>query len=143
MSNLEMLEKITQGTDAVETVTIKIDDEDVEFLLRPLTSGELTRLQTLEKKGFVMKVGVNGAGKRQSVTSNTDVDVNAGEFNRYQSEAMFKAIAWSLSTGGENVTEDMIQNLPPSVPEQLFNEVIRISKLSDNDLTVIKTFRKN
>ena len=133
MNNNEILEKLTLGKEQVETV--KIDDVDIE--LRPLTSGELSKLQAIEKKGFVMKIGVNQQGKRQTVNTN-DVDVNAGDFNEYQTEAMYKAIAWSM-----DINEETVRDFKVGLPEKIFKEVIRISQLSDNDLTVIKQFRKN
>ena len=139
MSNLEMLERLTKGVEATETITI--NDEEVE--IRPLTSGELSKLQTIEKKGFVMKVGVGANGKRTNVqTSNTDVDINAGDFTQYQSEALFKAVAWGLSIGKEKVNPEQVEALPAGIPEQIFNEIVRISNIKDNDLTIIKNFRK-
>ena len=139
MSNLEMLERLTKGVEATEMITV--DGEEVE--IRPLTSGELSELQTIEKKGFIMKVGVGAKGKRTSVeTSNTDVDINAGDFTHYQSEALYKAVAYGLSVGGEKVKPEQIQNLPTGIPEQIFNEIVRISNLTNNDLTIIKNFRK-
>lgn len=132
MNNNEILEKLTLGKDKTETV--KIDDVDIE--LRPLTSGELTKLQSLEKQGFTMKVGVNGHGKKQNVQTN-DIDINAGEFNKFQTEAMYKAVAWSMGIDEKHVSEFKV-----GVPEKIFKEVVRISELSDNDLTIIKQFRK-
>jgi hypothetical protein len=139
MSNLEMLERLTKGIEATEVITV--NGEEVE--IRPLTSGELSKLQTIEKKGFVMKVGVGANGKRTSVeTSNTDVDINAGDFTHYQSEALYKAVAYGLSIDGEKIKPEQIQNLPTGIPEQIFNEIVRISNLTNNDLTIIKNFRK-
>ena len=139
MSNLEMLERLTKGVEATET--IEIGGEEVE--IRPLTSGELSKLQTIEKKGFVMKVGVGANGKRTSVnTSNTDVDINAGDFTQYQSEALYKAVAWGLSIGNDKVKPEQVEALPAGIPEQIFNEIVRISNIKDNDLTIIKNFRK-
>ena len=43
MNNQEIIEKLTLGKDATETVTI--DGDEIE--LRPLTSGELSKLQSL------------------------------------------------------------------------------------------------
>ena len=144
MSNNEMLQKITLGTEATETITIEVNGTEAEFKIRPLTSGELSKLQTMEKQGFKMKVGVNPQGKRQNVQSNmTDVNVNAGEFNEHQNEAMYTAIAWGLSVDKETIKPSAIKELPTGVPEQLFEHIITISQLSDEDLTVIKTFRKN
>ena len=134
-----MLERLTKGVEATETITIN----DEEITIRPLTSGELSKLQTIEKKGFVMKVGVGANGKRTSVnTSNTDVDINAGDFTKYQSEALFKAVAWGLSIGKEQVKPEQVERLPAGIPEQIFNEIVRISNIKDNDLTIIKNFRK-
>jgi len=132
MNDKETLEKLTLGKDRTEVVKVK----DVEVTLRPLTAGELSKLQAIEKKGFTMKIGVNGQGKRQSMQTN-DVDVNAGEFNEYQAEAMYKAIAWSM-----DINEDAVKDFAVGVPEEIFGHVVRISSLSDDDLTVIKTFRK-
>lgn len=129
MNNTEIIEKLTLGKDTIETVTV--DDVDIE--LRPLTSGELSKLQSLEKQGFKMKVGVNQQGKRP----NNDVDVNAGEFNKYQTEAMYKAVAWSMG-----IKEDQVKEFKVGLPERIFSEVISISNLSDDDLTSVKQFRK-
>ena len=129
MNNNDILEKLTLGKDKTETVTI----EDVEIELRPLTSGELAKLQSIEKQGFTMKVGINNQGKRP----NNDVDVNAGEFNKYQTEAMYKAVAWSMG-----IDEKKVADFDVGIPEKIFNEVVRISNLSDNDLTSIKQFRQ-
>lgn len=137
MSNLEMLERLTKGVEATET--IEIGGEEVE--IRPLTSGELSKLQTIEKKGFVMKVGVGANGKRPN-TNMSDVDINAGDFTQYQSEALYKAVAWGLSIGKEKVNPEQVEALPAGIPEQIFNEIVRISNIKDNDLTIIKNFRK-
>ena len=138
MSNLEMLTKLTVGKDLTEDCTIDVNGEEITITLRPLTSGELAQLQTIEKKVFVMKVGVGAHGKRTNVqTNNTDVDINAGDFTQYQNEALFKAVAWSMG-----VDEDEVKGFLPGVPEQLFAHVVRLSNIKDNDLTIIKNFRK-
>ena len=139
MSNLEIIDKLVLGTKAIETITIN----DEEIMIRPLSSGELSKLQVIEKKGFSMKVGLGAQGKRTNVqTNNTDVDINAGEFTKYQSEALYKAVAWGLSVDGETVNPEQVEQLPAGVPETIFKEIVRISNLSKDDLTIIKNFRK-
>lgn len=133
-----MISRLTKGIEATEVITV--NGEEIE--IRPLTSGELSELQTIEKKGFVMKVGVGANGKRANVANMSDVDINAGDFTHYQSEALFKAVAYGLSIDGEKIKPEQIQNLPTGVPEQIFNEIVRISNLTNNDLTIIKNFRK-
>ena len=147
MSNLEMLQKLALGTKNTETVKIT-DDEgtDYDFTLRPLTDGELTSLQILEKKPYTMKIKVNRNGQPETVNREddpeSDMDVDMGDFTESQAKAMYTAIAWSLSIEGEKVPVQAIKDLGKGVPELLFNEVIRISKLTDKDLTAIKNFRK-
>ena len=133
MNNNEIISKLTLGKDKIETVTIN----DVEIELRPLTSGELSKLQTIEKKGFVMKIGMQN-GKRTSTQTNlSDMDINAGEFTQYQNEALFKAVAWSMG-----IEPEQVESFIPGVPEAIFTEVVRISNLKDKDLTIIKNFRQ-
>ena len=141
MKNLEAIKKLTLGTELVSEVKIEYENEDYAFTMRPLTDGELTKLQAIEKKPLVVKVGMQN-GKRTSVQSN-DVDINTGEFTEAQYEAMYNAIALSLSVDGETVTTNDIKGLPAGLPQVIFEQVIRISKLSDEDLTIIKSFRKN
>ena len=83
-----------------------------------------------------MKIGMQN-GKRTSTSTNmSDMDINAGEFTQYQNEALFKAVAWSMG-----ITPEQVEEFIPGVPEQIFNEVVRISNLQDKDLTIIKNFR--
>ena len=135
-NNTELLEKLTLGKDKTEIVTIEVNGEDQEIELRPLTSGELSKLQTIEKQGFVMRIGMNN-GKRTSTTNLSDMDINAGEFTKYQNEALYKAVAWSMG-----VKPEQVEQFIPGVPEQIFEEVVKISNLNDKDLTIIKNFRQ-
>ena len=135
-NNTELLEKLTLGKDKKELVIIEVNGEDQEIELRPLTSGELSKLQTIEKQGFVMRIGMNN-GKRTSATNMSDMDINAGEFTKYQNEALYKAVAWSMGLKPEQVEEFI-----PGLPEKIFSEVVRISNLDDKDLTIIKNFRQ-
>ena len=138
-----MIQKLTLGTEDIQTVNITWEDEELEFRLRPLTSGELSKLQVIEKKPLQIKVNMRN-GKREAVQSNmNDVDINTGEFTEAQSEAMYKAVALSMSVDGEKVTTDEVRNMIVGLPELLFTEVINVSRLSDNDLTMVKQFRKN
>ena len=144
-SNLEMLQKLTLGKEAVETVTIEFEDTKADFTIRPLTSGELSKLQAIEKKKLNVKVALeNGKRKKTTVSEDDakvqDVNINTGEFTESQSEAMYKAIAWSLSVDDETIPVEVVKDMMPGMPEILFEHVIRISKLTESDLTSIKSF---
>ena len=82
-----------------------------------------------------MKVGVNPTGKKQMQTN--DIDVNASDLTKYQMEAMYTAIAWSM-----DIDKKAVEEFAVGIPEKIFMEVVRISNLSDTDLTSIKQFRK-
>ena len=137
MSNLEMINRLTKGVEATEIITV----EGVDIEIRPLTSGELSELQRIENKGFVMKLGINPNSRKQKMDMN-DIDINAGDFNQCQNEAMYKAVALGLSIGDEKISIAQVQELPPGAPEQIFNEIIRISKITEKDLIIVKNFRK-
>lgn len=139
MNNLDIIRKLSLGTDDTETVTLNFEDETIELTMRPLTDGELTKLQTIEKKPLTVTVGMQN-GKRTSVHTN-DVDINTGEFTEAQNEAMYEAIALSLSVNEDTVTADDIRELKAGLPGVIFKEVIRISKLSQEDLTLVKSFQ--
>lgn len=141
MKNIDVIKKITLGTDDHETVKIDYDGTELDFTIRPLTSGELSKLQAIEKKPLIVKVGMQN-GKRVSTNVN-DVDINTGEFTEAQNEAMYNAIALSLSVDGEKIKVDDIKGMPAGLPELIFDKIITVSKLNDTDLTVIKQFRKD
>ena len=142
-NNLEAIRKLSLGTEDTQLVKIEYEGEEYELTMRPLTDGELTRIQSIEKKPLVVKVGMQN-GQRTSVQSNiNDVDINTGEFTEAQNNAMYEAIALSLSVDGETVIADDIKEMKAGLPGIIFEQVIRISQLSDDDLTLIKTFRKN
>ena len=137
-NNNDILAKLTLGKEQTEEVTIEYEDEKTTITLRPLTSGELSKLQSIEKQPFHVKIGMQN-GKRTTMQSNMqDMDVNTAEFTEAQNEAMYTAIAWSM-----NIKTEQVKEFYPGVPELIFEQIIRVSKLSDEDLTVIKTFRKN
>ena len=142
MSNSELIEKLTLGKEALETVKVKTDDTTIDVTLRPLSDGELSKLKSMEQKSLIVKVGVNSDGKRESVKTN-NVDINTGEFTEAQAKTMYHAVAWSMSVNGEKYTPEMIEGLMPGVPGQLFEHVIRISQLTEDDLVTIKSFLKN
>ena len=150
MSNLEILEKLTFGVNEIQEVSIETDDgESHDFKIRPLSDGELTQLQVMEKSPYSMKMKMNRNGEREPVMredkddDNTqEMDIDMGSFTEVQAKSMYTAIAWSMSVDGEDVPVKAVQGLPVGVPEMLFEQVIKISRLTESDLSAIKNFRK-
>ena len=142
MSNIEMLQKLSNGVNHVENITIETENDKHDFLMRPLSDGELTRLQVIEKKPYSMTMEFNKQGKRGKTSENNEMELGMGEFTEAQAEAMYTAVAWSLSVEGESVDVDIVKNLDKGIPELLFDNVIRISTLTEEDLSAVKSFRK-
>ena len=142
-NNLDLIEKLTLGTDNIETVTITVDDAEETVDLRPLSSGELTELQKIEKQPFSIKLAMGADGKVQDaeeISSNKTMDIGMADFTESQAETMYHAVAWSMSIGDIVIPVDTIKGLQNGVPEQIFKEVMRISDIGD--LEIIKQFRK-
>ena len=137
-NNFEMLQKLSSGKNHIEEIKIN----GVKLNIRPLSDGELTKLQVIEKKPYTMNMKLNSKGKRGETKNTQDMDVGMGEFTQSQSEAMYTAVAWSLSIDDDKFTVDDVRNLDKGVPELIFKEVVRISKLNESDLSAIKNFRK-
>ena len=137
-NNFEMLQKLSSGTNHVEEIEVN----GVKLNIRPLSDGELTKLQVIEKKPYTMNMKLNSKGKRGETKNTQDMDVGMGEFTSSQAKAMYTAVAWSLSIDNDTVSIDDVRNLDKGVPEVIFKEVVRISKLTESDLSAIKNFRK-
>lgn len=137
-NNFEMLQKLSSGTNHVEEIEVN----GVKLIIRPLSDGELTKLQVIEKKPYTMNMKLNSKGKRGETKNTQDMDVGMGEFTSSQAKAMYTAVAWSLSIDNDTVSIDDVRNLDKGVPELIFKEVVRISKLTESDLSAIKNFRK-
>ena len=137
-NNFEMLQKLSSGKNHIEEIKIN----GVKLNIRPLSDGELTKLQVIEKKPYTMNMKLNSKGKRGETKNTQDMDVGMGEFTSSQAKAMYTAVAWSLSIDNDTVSIDDVRNLDKGVPELIFKEVVRISKLNESDLSAIKNFRK-
>lgn len=146
MTNNDIISKLLQGTDEIHEVTVNDGKEDLKIQLRPLSSGELTKIKSIEKEPYTMEIGVNTNGKRTSAkklenNADSNMTIGMGEFTESQAKAIYTAVAWSMCVEDTNITPEIVENFRKGVPEQIFRHVIEISNLTEEDLTVIKQFR--
>lgn len=134
MNNKEILQKLIAGKDEKQTILIKYEGEDLEFTIKPLTSYDLTELQTIEKQPLAVNIDI----QKQKTNMQNGVEVNAGDFAKAQKEAMYTAIGRSLE-----VKIDDVKQLPAGLPELIFAEIIKISELDKTDLISVKSFLQN
>lgn len=145
MSNLETIAKILQESSERTEITINYEGNEEIFKLRPLTDGELTKLKKIEYNSFKFKVIIDDEGnkKRQEQPESQETEVDTGEFTENQKNAMYQAIAWSLSSPEEEVPVSVIEGMPKGMPALLYEKVIEVSGLRVGDLTTVKNFLKD
>lgn len=144
MSNEEIINKLILGTD--ETETVKIDNgygEEIDIILRPLTSGEISILKKMEKDPYTMQMKVNKNGERIPVNredmlknEENTMDISMGEFTDAQSKIIYLAVSYSM-----DIPVKTVKQFHNGVPEQIFLEVVRISNITEDDLDSLKQFR--
>lgn len=136
MTNIDLITKLMQGDNAQEVEIPVNNDETVCFTMRPLTDGEIKKLHEMESKPY--NVQINQTEKR---TTNKG-EVNNSELVRAQTKTKYQAVAWSLSIEGQSkVKPEHIEKLPKGIPSVLFEKVIEISELTEEDLDLLKRFR--
>lgn len=145
MSNLEILNKLTQNVNETTQITINHDGVEYPFDCRPLTDGEISQLKKIESGTFELKVKIDAQGKRKGKVEKQDNEtlVNGGEFQENKDLVKYTAIAWSLSIGDEKVPVDIVKQLAPGLPDLLFAEIIKLSGLTEINLMAVKSFLQN
>lgn len=127
-ANNQILDKIIEGSQAEEQVTINYNDEPYTFTFHPLTAKQLSKIQNLERKGMSIQIMNNGQAK--------PFKINAGSLAENQMEAMINSISLSL-----DAPLDKVKQLPPDLVELLFQEVVRVSNVSEEELILIRNFQ--
>lgn len=136
-SNTDLLNELKAGLNKTETVKVDVNGSERSFLLRPLSSGELSSLQVMEKKNLKVKVKSRGSNKE----SINEADMDSALLFENKAKTKYRAISLSMSVNDEKITDEMVKILPPDTVETLFTEVVRISNLTKDDLTVIQSFQ--
>ena len=136
-SNTDLLNELKVGLNKTETVKVDVNGSEHSFILRPLSSGELSSLQVMEKKNLKVKVKSRGSNKE----SINEADMDSALLFENKAKTKYRAISLSLSVNDEKITDEMVKILPPDTVETLFTEVVRISNLTKDDLTVIQSFQ--
>ena len=136
-SNTDLLNELKVGLNKTETVKVDVNGSEHSFILRPLSSGELSSLQVMEKKNLKVKVKSRGSNKE----SINEADMDSALLFENKAKTKYRAISLSMSVNDEKITDEMVKILPPDTVEALFTEVVRISNLTKDDLTVIQSFQ--
>ncbi len=141
--NMELLEEIVKGTGKYHE--IQIEGLPRPIYLRPLSSAELLELQALEKRGMKATLNLEGMldmtpqQRRASVKDQMQSFQQEFDFEKalkMRMEVRFKAISYSM-----DVDEDYVKKLPPEIVKKIFEKVVEVSGLTEDDLDAISEFR--
>lgn len=148
VNNLDLLRKLTLGTNEVKEVKLTVDEEEYPFKIRPLSDGELTELKAIEQSAFEMKLKLGKNGKKikseEEILQDQEANIDTAEFTKAKSKTKYTAIAYALTVDEDAViTVEDVAGLPSGVPDLLFKEIIDLSGLEDSNLTTVKQFLGN
>ncbi len=132
--------------------TLPIDEIGCDVVIRPLSSGEMSKVKELALRGLSSdafrklpllrkKLMMIEAGQDASTldTGLEAADMIQAQLNEHDGNVM--AAAFGLSCDGETWTEEDVEKLPPGVPDTIADAVFRISGGREEDVAAARKFR--
>lgn len=145
MTNAEILNELINGKD--NTQEFEFEGLGKPLRLRPLTTGEILRLQKLEKKNQRYNISVEKDARKKRGERRKEIRDEVQKFENEidaeqlrESVARTKFLAISLSA---DIPEAMVEELPSYLPDLIFEKVVDISKLTSKDLDLLADFRED
>jgi hypothetical protein len=146
--NNEIIDEILNGVNSTVYEEFDFGGTKKKLGLRPLNSGELEILKKLEKKNQKAKFNLSstqkGKTRKERVEEvedqlqNLESDLDYSEMLENQAEVKYQAISWSTE-----IPIDKIKKLPATIPDDIFERVMTISNITEDDLDLLKNFRKD
>lgn len=146
MVNEELIQEILSGVD--NTITAEIEGLNSKITLRPLATKEIMELRKLEKgtsKG-TLKMDLPDAkdGMRQIKKENIrekvkqlEQDIIYADIEEGKDNVILKAVSYS-----SEIPIEQIEKFPIKITEDIFAKVMEISNVTEKDLDMLKSFRK-
>lgn len=146
MVNEELIQEILSGVD--NTITAEIEGLKSKITLRPLATKEIMELRKLEKgtsKG-TLKMDLPDAkdGMRQIKKENIrekvkqlEQDIIYADIEEGKDNVILKAVSYS-----SKIPIEQIEKFPIKITEDIFAKVMEISNVTEKDLDMLKSFRK-
>lgn len=146
MVNEELIQEILSGVD--NTITAEIEGLKSKITLRPLATKEIMELRKLEKgtsKG-TLKMDLPDAkdGMRQVKKENIrekvkqlEQDIIYADIEEGKDNVILKAVSYS-----SKIPIEQIEKFPIKITEDIFAKVMEISNVTEKDLDMLKSFRK-
>lgn len=148
MVNEELIQEILSGVN--NTITAEIEGLKSKITLRPLATKEIMELRKLEKgtsKG-TLKMDLPDEkekdGMRQIKKENIrekvkqlEQDIIYADIEEGKDNVILKAVSYS-----SKIPIEQIEKFPIKITEDIFAKVMEISNVTEKDLDMLKSFRK-
>lgn len=146
MVNEELIQEILTGVN--NTITAEIEGLKSKITLRPLATKEIMELRKLEKgtsKGTLkmdlpdVKDGMRQVKKEniREKVKQLEQDIIYADIEEGKDNVILKAVSYS-----SKIPIEQIEKFPIRITEDIFAKVMEISNVTEKDLDMLKSFRK-
>lgn len=146
MVNEELIQEILSGVN--NTITAEIEGLNSKITLRPLATKEIMELRKLEKgtsKGTLkmdlpdVKDGMRQVKKEniREKVKQLEQDIIYADIEEGKDNVILKAVSYS-----SKIPIEQIEKFPIRITEDIFAKVMEISNVTEKDLDMLKSFRK-
>lgn len=146
MVNEELIQEILTGVN--NTITAEIEGLKSKITLRPLATKEIMELRKLEKgtsKGTLkmdlpdVKDGMRQVKKEniREKVKQLEQDIIYADIEEGKDNVILKAVSYS-----SKIPIEQIEQFPIKITEDIFAKVMEISNVTEKDLDMLKSFRK-
>ena len=145
MDNETAVLEVLNGIQNTKEFTFDMEGQELRLELRPLREGELLKLQMIENGNQKGKVTIKKGMSREEIRDEVENQTQDMEFNIKPSElienvAYTKYKAIELSAG---LSQRTINKLSREIIDEIFDQIMDLSKITEDDLNTLKEFRKN
>ena len=139
MDNEAILSEIISGTNTVEKV--EFEGLSKPLTLRVLNNGELLELKKMERGSQKSQLTIKRNMKRQDVKDKVEEAMQEIDPAQIQENIEnTKALALELSA---DITRPIYDQLKPELTNNIFDKIMEISQITNDDLDLIKDFRED
>lgn len=146
MVNEDLIQEILTGVN--NTITAEIEGLKSKITLRPLATKEIMELRKLEKgtsKGTLkmdlpdVKDGMRQVKKEniREKVKQLEQDIIYADIEEGKDNVILKAVSYS-----SKIPIEQIEKFPIRITEDIFAKVMEISNVTEKDLDMLKSFRK-
>jgi len=109
--------------------------------LRPLTDGEWSQVQNLQRKGMKLKTAPMEPGKARTQKPEVGFEFDLQEFSQAEYAADLLIVKFGVVIPG-GLTDTDIKNMKAGAPAAIARKILEITGVKKENIEQIKSFRK-